>query len=87
MIINVLKPEGMCNEDGMIEIWRNWDEEVEADPITKDELFSRISIGFINIYTVDDIYFDYNLNEIFTDHGYRIYANFSGEIISLGLEG
>ena len=77
----------MCNKDGMVEIWGDWDEESEAEPITKDEFLSRISIGFIHINPVDEIYFDYNLDGMFTDHGYGIYANFSSEILSFGLEG
>ena len=34
-----------------------------------------------------DIYFDYSLDDMFTDHGEGIFANISGEIFSAGLQG
>ena len=79
--------EDMCDEDGLIEIWGDWDEEDEASPITKEEFLSRISLGFMHVYPNDEIYFDYDLDGMFTDHGLGIFANTSGEILSSGLQG
>ena len=77
------------DDNGMIEIWGNDENNNDSLPqtITKDEFISRISLGFMWIYPDGKVYFDYNLNEMFTDHGLGITANISGEIISCGLQG
>lgn len=77
------------DDNGMIEIWGNDENNNDSLPqtITKDEFISRISLGFMWIYPDGKVYFDYNLDEMFTDHGLGITANISGEIISCGLQG
>lgn len=39
------------------------------------------------VYPNGEVYFDYDLDEMFTDHGLGISANISGEILSVGLVG
>lgn len=75
--------EDMADSDGMIEIWGNSDDaDSDFSYITKEEFISRISIGFIYIYMNGEIFFDYDLDGMFTDHGLGIDANISGEILS-----
>lgn len=78
----------MAESDGLIHIWGS-PEQLQDDlpPITKKEYMERMSLGFFQVYANGDIYFDYNLDDMFTDHGMGIQANISGEIFSAGLEG
>ena len=80
--------DDMSDEAGMVEIWgdsMNSDDDVSL--ITREEFLSRISIGFIDIEPNGDIFFDYDLDGMFTDHGMGIDANISGEILSCSLWG
>lgn len=80
--------DDMSDEDGTVEIWGDdEDDEDDVSQITREEFLSRISAGFINIYPNGDIFFDYNLDEMFTDHGMGVSADISGEISSCGLWG
>ncbi|MDE6005880.1 MAG: DUF2262 domain-containing protein [Oscillospiraceae bacterium] len=74
--------------DGLIHIWGS-PEQLQDDvpPVTKEEYMERISLGFMHISLNGDIYFDYSLDNMFTDHGMGIQANISGEIFSAGLQG
>lgn len=81
--------DDMSDEDGMVEIWGD-DEDTDEDDvsqITREEFLSRISVGFINIYPDGEIFFDYNMDEMFSDHGMGVNADISGEISSCGLWG
>lgn len=80
--------DDMSDEAGMVEIWgdsMNSDDDVSL--ITREEFLSRISIGFIDIEPNGDIFFDYDLDGMFTDHGMGIDANISGEMLSCSLWG
>lgn len=80
--------EQKVKSDGMVEIWGSPDQLQDVvPPITKDEYISRMRINFISISANGDIYFDYDLDDMFTDHGEGINANISGEIYSAGLQG
>ena len=76
--------EYAAGEDGFVEIWG---ENADFPPITTEEFLCRISLGFLYVYPNGEIYFDYDLDEMFADHGLGIYANISGEILSVGLMG
>lgn len=79
---------GFLDDDGLIHIWGSPEQlQEDAEPVTKEEFISRISLGFVDISPNGDIYFDYSLDEMFTDHGEGIFANISGEIFSAGLQG
>lgn len=73
--------EDMADSDGRIEIWEE-DGNGDYSRITKEEFIRRISIGFIHIYADETIFFYYNPDEMFTDHGLGIRAMVSGEILS-----
>lgn len=77
----------MSDKYGMVEIWGDTDTDDDISQITKEEFLSRISIGFIHIYPNGEIFFDYDMNGMFTDHGMGVDANISGEISSCGLWG
>lgn len=80
--------DDLCESDGLIHIWGSCEQfEDDVKPVTKKEYMERISLGFMDISPNGDIYFDYDLDEMFTDHGMGINANISGEIFSSGLEG
>lgn len=78
--------EDMAGEDGMVEIWGDGTEE-EPPPVTAAEFLSRISLGFMDVYPNGELYFDYDLDEMFTDHGLGICADMAGEKLSVGLVG
>ena len=78
--------EEMSGEDGMVEIWGDGTEE-EVPPITAAEFLSRISLGFLDVYPNGGLYFDYDLDGMFTDHGLGICADMSGKSLSVGLMG
>lgn len=83
--------DDMSEEDGTIEIWgdgNNFDEPSDDIlTVTREEFINRISIGFIQLYPNDEVYFDYDLDEMFTDHGMGITVNMSKEVSSCGLVG
>ena len=80
--------DNKSDKDGMVEIWGDsMDTDDDISQITKEEFLSRISIGFIHIYPNGEIFFDYDMDGMFTDHGMGIDANISGEISSCGLWG
>lgn len=77
-----------ADENEMIEIWSNHgDFESDVQPITKEKYISRMSLSFMDISANGNIYFDYDLDGMFTDHGEGIAAMISGEICSAGLQG
>lgn len=80
--------EYIAGEDGTVEIWGNAEDSGDTLPsITTEEFLNRISLGFMFVYPNGEVYFDYDLDEMFTDHGLGISANISGEILSVGLVG
>ena len=74
-------------DNGMVEIWGSCDAKEMPKPVTSEEFCRRISLGFMCVYPEGDYYFDYDLDEMFTDHGYGVYANAFGEIEAGGLQG
>lgn len=80
--------DDLSDQNGMVEIWGDdMDTDNDISQITKKEFLSRISIGFIHLYPNGEIFFDYNMDGMFTDHGMGVYANISGEISSCELWG
>lgn len=79
----------MSDEDGTVEIWGDDEDSDEDDvsQITREEFLRRISIGFIIIYPNGDLFIDYNMDGMFSNHGMGISADISGEILSCGLWG
>lgn len=73
--------------NGMIEIWGSSNAKEMPAPVTTEEFCRRISLGFMHVYPDGDFYFDYDLGDMFTDHGYGVSANASGEIEAEGLQG
>ncbi len=78
--------EEMAEEDGMIETWQ---ETADGSPlaVTKEEFIRRISMGFIYIHAGGDVFFDYGLDDMFTDHGLEIHAHIPGGIEYCGIWG
>lgn len=78
--------QDMANPDGTVDIWGDGMKE-EPSTISSEEFIRRISLAFLLVYPDGDLYFDYDLDEMFTDHGLGIHATISGEIGPCGLEG
>lgn len=76
-----------AGRDGTIEIWGDCDGNNEGEIISKDEFMRRISMNFIQFYKDGSLFFDYDLDDMFTDHGLGIHANISGSIESCALWG
>ena len=76
----------MAGGGEMIEIW---DEDENEEPLTvsKEEFTRRMSIGFVYLYPDGSIFFYYDLDNMFTDHGLGINADISGELESPDLVG
>lgn len=71
----------MAGSDGNIEIWED-DGSGGGSSLTKEAFIRRISIGFIRIQADGTIFFYYDLDGMFTDHGLGVYADVSGDISS-----
>ena len=76
--IRAYAAEDLSNGDENIETWEN----DGASYLTKEAFIRRISIGFIHIHTDGNLFFYYDLDGMFTDHGLGVYADISGEILS-----
>lgn len=76
----------MADSNGIIETWED-DGDDGFSFLTKEAFISRISIGFIYIHSDGSIFFDYDLDGMFTDHGLGVSVDISGEILSSGIYG
>ena len=80
--------EEKAEEDGLVHIWGSPDQlNEDVPPITKEEYISRMSMGFMHVMADGSLYFDFCLDEMFTDHGEGIDAMIDGTICSTGLQG
>lgn len=80
--------EGKAEEDGLVHIWGSPDQlNEDVPPVTKEEYISRMSMGFMHVMADGSLYFDFCLDEMFTDHGEGIDAMIDGTICSAGLQG
>ncbi|MBQ1398313.1 MAG: DUF2262 domain-containing protein [Clostridia bacterium] len=79
--------DDFAGKDGTIEIWGDCDGNNEGGIISKDEFMRRISMNFIQFYADGSLFFDYDLDEMFTDHGLGVHAHISGRIESCALWG
>ncbi len=80
--------EEKAEEDGLVHIWGSPDQlNEDVPPITKEEYISRMSLGFLHVMADGNLYFDFNLDEMFTDHGEGMDATIDGTICSAGLQG
>ena len=79
--------DDLGDSNGMVEIWGDYTAKEIPAPVTAEEFCRRVSLGFMCIYPEGDFYFDYDLDEMFIDHGYGISANAFGEIEVDGLQG
>ena len=73
--------------DGMIETWGGCEDDSEGEVISKEEFMRRISLNFIQFYRDGSIFLDYDLDDLFTDHGLGVHADVSGRIESCALWG
>lgn len=73
--------------DGMIETWGSSEDDSEGKVISKEEFTRRISLNFIQFYRDGSLFLDYDLDELFTDHGLGVHAHISGRIESCALWG
>ncbi len=80
--------EEKAEEDGLVHIWGSPDQlNEDVPPITKEEYISRMSMGFLHVMSDGNLYFDFDLDEMFTDHGEGMDAMIDGTICSAGLQG
>ena len=76
-----------AEKDGTIETWGGCESDSEGETISKEEFMRRIAMNFICFYSDGSIFFDYNLDDMFTDHGLGVNADISGSIESCALWG
>ena len=79
--------DDFADENGMIETWGGCENDSEGEIISKEEFMRRIEMNFIQFYRDGSLFFDYSLDDMFTDHGLGIYADISGAIESCALWG
>ena len=76
-----------AEKDGTIETWGGCESDSEGETISKEEFMRRIAMNFICFYSDGSIFLDYNLDDMFTDHGLGVNADISGKIESCALWG
>ena len=76
-----------AEKDGTIETWGGCESDSEGETISKEEFMRRIAMNFICFYSDGSIFLDYNLDDMFTDHGLGVNADISGSIESCALWG
>lgn len=74
-----------AEKNGTVETWGGSDSEGET--ISKEEFMRRIAMNFICFYSDGSLFFDYYLDDIYTDHGLGVNADISGKIESCALWG
>lgn len=80
--------EQKAEKDGLVHIWGSPDQlNEDVPPITKEEYISRMSLCLLDIMADGNLYFDFSLDDMFTDHGEGIDAVIDGQICSAGLQG
>ena len=79
--------DDFADVNGMIETWGSCEDDSEGEVISKEEFTRRISMNFIQFYRDGSIFLDYDLDELFTDHGLGVHAHISGRIESCALWG
>ena len=67
-------------------VWR-FEEDENAEDITKDEFTKRISLNTINIYNDGTMEFEFYDDDVFLGHSIMIKANINGEMISADIVG
>ncbi len=77
--------DDFAKKDGTIETWGSCDSEGEI--ISKEEFMRRITMNFIQFYRDGSIFLDYDLDDMYTDHGLGVDADISGKIESCALWG
>ncbi len=76
-----------AEKDGTVEIWGSCDGDGEGEILSKEEFMRRIAMNFICFYSDGSLFFDYDLDDMFTDHGLGVNADISGKIESCALWG
>ncbi|MBQ9902961.1 MAG: DUF2262 domain-containing protein [Clostridia bacterium] len=79
--------DDFAGKDGTVETWGGCDSDSEGEPISKEEFMNRIAMNFIQFYRDGSLFFDYDLDDMFTDHGLGVHADISGRIASCALWG
>lgn len=77
--------DDFVDQDGTIETWGG--AERDSEIISKEEFMRRIEMNFICFYSDGSIFLDYDLDDMFTDHGLGVDADISGKIESCTLWG
>ena len=76
-----------ADENGMIDTWGGCGSDSEGEIISKEEFMRRTEMNFIQFNRDGSLFFDYSLNDMFTDHGLGVNADISGKIHSCALWG
>ena len=79
--------DDFAKKDGTIETWGSCDSDSEDEIISKEEFMRRITMNFIQFYRDGSIFLDYDLDDMYTDHGLGVDADISGKIESCALWG
>lgn len=79
--------DDFAKKDGTIETWGSCDSDSEGEIISKEEFMRRITMNFIQFYRDGSIFLDYDLDDMYTDHGLGVDADISGKIESCALWG
>ena len=79
--------DDFAKKDGTIETWGSCDSDSEGEIISKEKFMRRITMNFIQFYRDGSIFLDYDLDDMYTDHGLGVDADISGKIESCALWG
>lgn len=84
----VMEPDEL--ESGMIAIWGSSDDcrnDVEAEPVSKEEFLRRIYIRHIDVFDDGSLQFMFCLDDMYTDHQMDVIVDKDGNITECKLEG
>ena len=76
-----------AEKDGAIETWGGCESDSDGEVISKEEFIRRIELNFICFYSDGSLFLDYDLDDMYTDHGLGVNAHISGKIESCALWG
>lgn len=75
----------VAQPDELIKIWCSADDGKVL--VTPEEFIRRIDLEYVALFPDGKLFFSYDPDEMFTDHGLTIEANISGAITDWGLDG
>lgn len=85
--IKAFAADDFAEADGTIETWGGCESDSEGETLTKEVFMRRIEMNFIQFFSDGSIFLDYDLDDMYTDHGLAVHASITGTINSCALWG